>query len=59
METVYFTLVAIALYVFADWLLQRVEAHLGRTLENRSLIFFGILLSAALLTFTLIRQFAP
>lgn len=59
METVYFTLVAIGLYILADWLLQRIEAHLGRTLENRSLIFFVILLSSALITFTMIRQFAP
>ena len=58
METVYFTLVAIALYVFADWLLRRVEAHYGRTLDNRSLVFFGILLAGAMTTFALIRHFS-
>jgi hypothetical protein len=59
METLYFTLVAVALYVFADWLLQRIEAHVGRRLENRSLVFFAILLSSGLATFALIRQLAP
>jgi hypothetical protein len=59
METVYFTLVAIALYVLADWLLRRIEAYYGRTLENRSLVFFAILLFSALIIFALIRHFSP
>jgi len=58
METVYFTLVAIALYVFADWLLRRIEAHYGRTLGNRSIVFFAILLISAMITFSLIRHFS-
>jgi hypothetical protein len=39
--------------------LQRIEARIGRRLENRSLVFFAILLSSGLATFALIRQFAP
>ena len=57
METVYFTVVAIALYFAADGLLQIIESKLGRRLENRSVVFFGILLAFALASFTLIRQY--
>ena len=56
METFYFTLVAIALYVCADWLLKWYEARIGRVLEHRSLVFFLILLVSALVTFALIRR---
>ena len=48
MEAVYFTLVAVVLYFVADWVLDRVEHAAGRRFENRSLIFFGILLTLAL-----------
>lgn len=57
MELLYFTAVAIILYVVADWILDRVETKRGRRFEHRSLIFFAILLSLALLVFTGIRQF--
>ena len=55
MELLYFLVVAVVLYAFSDWLLRRIEARLGRHLEQRSLIFFGILLGSALASFTLIR----
>ena len=54
MHFVYFTLVAALLYLFSDWLLQRVEVAAGRRLEHRSLVFFAILLTLALASFTLI-----
>lgn len=56
MSVLYFTLVGIALYLFSDWLLQRVEASAGRRFEYRSLIFFVILLSLALITFEFIQR---
>lgn len=56
MEIVYFTVIAIALYVFSDWLLRRVEAFAGRRFENRTLIFFAIILVLALVTFGVIRR---
>jgi len=56
MSAIYFTIVAIALYFVSDWLLQRVEVSVGRRLEHRSLIFFVILLSLALITFSFIQQ---
>ena len=57
MNVVYFTIVAIILYFAADWLLERVEVAAGRRLEHRSLVFFGILLTLALSSFSLIQYY--
>ena len=57
MSVVYFTIVAIILYFAADWLLERVEIAAGRRLEHRSLIFFVILLTLALTSFSLIQYY--
>ena len=57
MSIVYFTIVAIILYVAADWLLERVEIAMGRRLEHRSLVFFVILLTLALTSFSLIQYY--
>jgi len=54
MSIVYFTLVAALLYLFSDWVLQRVEGVVGRRFEHRSLIFFAILLTLALTSFSLL-----
>ena len=58
MEFLYLTIAFVVLYFFSDWLLRRVESVLGRQLEQRSIIFFAILLGSALITFALIRHFA-
>lgn len=57
MEIVYFTITAIVLYVVSDWALRRIEALAGRQFEHRTLIFFAIILSLALVSFGLIRSF--
>ena len=57
MSIVYFTIVAIILYVAADWLLERMEIAMGRRLEHRSLVFFAILLTLALTSFSLIQYY--
>ena len=57
MSIVYFTIVAIILYVAADWLLDRLEIAMGRRLEHRSLVFFVILLTLALTSFSLIQYY--
>ena len=57
MEAITFTLVAIVLYLFSDWLLGRIEIAIGKRLEHRSLIFFAILLTLALTSFWAIRQY--
>ena len=56
MSIVYFTLVAAILYLFSDWVLQQAETVAGRRFEHRSIVFFCILLTLALTTFTLIGQ---
>ena len=58
MEIVYFTVTAIALYVISDWALRRIEAVAGRQFEHRTLIFFAIILTLALLSFGIIRTFS-
>ena len=55
MEAVYFLLVAIVLYFVSDQILKRVEAARGRPFNERTLVFFGILLTLALITFSAIR----
>lgn len=57
MSIVYFTLVAIILYLAADWILERAELAAGKRLEHRSLIFFVILLALAVTSFSMIQQF--
>lgn len=57
MQAIYFTLVAIVLYLGADWILNRIEVAAGKRLEHRSLIFFAILMTMALTSFALIRVY--
>jgi len=56
MEIVYFTLVAIVLYFLANRILLWVEDYLGRTLEQRTVVFFGLLLVMSLASFAVIRN---
>jgi hypothetical protein len=57
MEIVYFTAVAAVLYLLADWLLERLEQTAGRRFTQRTLIFFALLLTLALASFSLIRRY--
>jgi len=57
MEIIYFTVVAIILYFAADKLLERIELVAGKRLKYRSLIFFAILMTIALVSFALIRLY--
>jgi hypothetical protein len=56
MELITFTAVAAALYLLSDLMLRGAETVFGRRFEQRSLIFFGILLGSALAAFALIRR---
>ena len=56
MSAVYFTFVAVILYFVSDWILNRIEIAAGRRFEYRSLIFFVILLTLALISFSLIQR---
>ena len=55
MEIVYFTLAAILLYLFADWILRRIENAAGRRLKYRTLIFFAMLLTFSVSSFALVE----
>ncbi len=50
-EILYFTLAGIALYLLADWLLDRIERARGVRFEHRTFIFFTILLALAVAAF--------
>jgi hypothetical protein len=54
-QFVYFTLVAAILYLGSSWILDRIEVAAGKRFEHRSLLFFGILLTLALISFSIIR----
>jgi hypothetical protein len=56
MTTVYFTLAAIVLYIASDRLLDLLERRAGHRFENRTLIFFGLLLGLSLVTFAMVRR---
>ena len=55
MEAVYFTLVAVGLYFFSDWLLERIERVRGKRFEQRSIVFFAIITVLALISFQVIQ----
>jgi hypothetical protein len=58
--TIYFTLVAIGLYLVADRILDALERRAGRRFEQRSLLFFVLLLVLSLVTFAVLRRiFGP
>ncbi len=57
MDIVWLSLVGIALYVLADRILNAMERRAGRRFEQRSIIFFGLILGMALVVFALIRNF--
>jgi hypothetical protein len=59
MDIVWFTLIAMALYVFADRLLDFIERRRGKRFEeNRPLVFFAIIAPLALATFWFLRTFS-
>ena len=57
MTAIYFTIVAVILYLAADWILERFEVSAGRRFEYRTLYFFAILLSLAFLVFSAIEVY--
>ena len=55
MQFVYFTLAGLLLYFLSDWILVKVERWRGAVFEQRSLIFFAIILVLALISFRAIE----
>ena len=56
MEIVYYTVTAVLLYAVSDWLLNRIEIKRGKRFEHRTLIFFAMILTLALVTFEIIQR---
>jgi len=52
-----FMLAGIVLYFVADEILNRIEIYRGKRLNNRSIIFFIIILSLSMIAFTLLDNF--
>lgn len=57
MQIIIFTLVAIALYLGSDWLVREIERRRGAVLKYRSILFFAIFLSLALVSFQLLQVY--
>ena len=56
MVFVYYTIAGIVLYLGSDWILNRIEISRGSRFENRSLIFFAIILVLAVGSFNIIEH---
>ncbi len=56
-EMLSFMLAGIVLYFVADEILNRIEIYRGKRLNNRSIIFFIIILSLSMIAFTLLDNF--
>ena len=56
MEFVYYTLAGLILYFVSDWILCKVEELRGEPFEQRTLIFFVIILTLALTSFKAIEM---
>ncbi|MCP4335013.1 MAG: hypothetical protein GY785_20355 [Gammaproteobacteria bacterium] len=54
-EVLLFTLVAIVIYLVADWIIRMIEARRGEVLKQRQVIFFAIFLVLALVSFRVLR----
>lgn len=54
-EILLFTLVAIVIYLVADWIVRRIEATRGMVLKQRQVVFFAIFLVLALVSFRVLR----
>jgi len=56
MELLIFTLNAIFIYLFSDWILRQVELRKGRPLKQRQMVFFLIFIALALASFELLNR---
>lgn len=55
MEIVIFTLNAIFVYLFSDWIIRKIEERRGTALKYRQLVFFAIFLVLVMLTFQFLK----
>ncbi len=54
MAYLYFTVTAVLLYLFSDWILNKIEERMGKRLEYRSVVFFVIITVLAFGSFSFI-----
>jgi len=56
MEILIFTLNAIIIYFLADRIVRVLETKKGAVLKNRQVVFFGVFLALALISFNLLPK---
>ena len=56
MQILLFTIVAVGLYFFTDWILRLIEHYRGRPLPNRNLVFFAIMFIVTIVSFQIIQR---
>lgn len=54
MAYLYFTVTAVLLYLFSDWVVNKIEQKVGKRLKYRSVLFFAIITVLALSSFSFI-----
>jgi surface polysaccharide O-acyltransferase-like enzyme len=55
MEILIFTLNAIFVYLFSDWIIRVIEEKRGAALKQRQVIFFVVFLVLILVSFQILR----
>ena len=55
-EILLFTLIAVALYFFSDWVLQRLERFRGKPFKYRQVIYFVIILVLTMGSFEIVGR---
>lgn len=55
-EVIIFTLNAIFIYLFADWIIRKIEETRGEVLKQRQIVFFFVFLALALVSFQILRN---
>jgi uncharacterized protein YebE (UPF0316 family) len=56
MEIVIFTLNAIFVYLFSDWVIRKLEERRGGALKHRQVIFFVVFLILVMSTFQILKN---
>ncbi len=56
MEFIYYTIAGLILYYLSDWILVQIEKWRGEAFEQRTMIFFVIILVLALSSFKAIEM---
>ena len=54
-DLILFTLNAIVIYLFSDWLVRMIERRRGAVLKQRQVVFFVIFLGLAMTSFAALR----